>query len=123
MSNFKKQHTFEQMKNESTLMRKKYPDRIPVIVEINQSRFRQNLPLLDKNKYLVPHDITVGQFLYIIRKKLNLEPSKAIFLMVNDILPPTSQLMGVIDSEHCEDNGFLFFTIYQENTFGLKTIF
>lgn len=44
----------------------KHPDRIPVIVE---KRPRDaTLPLIDKKKFLVPADLTVGQFVYVIRK-------------------------------------------------------
>jgi GABA(A) receptor-associated protein len=37
----------------------------------------------------VPADITVGKFVYEIRKHMKLSPEKAIFLFVNNVLPPT----------------------------------
>ena len=58
-SSFKIEHTLEKRKNESSRIRDKYPDRIPVIVErANKS----DMPEIDKKKYLVPGDLTVGQF-------------------------------------------------------------
>jgi hypothetical protein len=44
---------------------------------------------IDKKKYLVPADLTVGQFVYVIRKRIKLSPEKAIFIFVNNVLPPT----------------------------------
>ena len=41
------------------------------------------------SRFLVPADITVGKFVYEIRKHMKLSPEKAIFLFVNNVLPPT----------------------------------
>lgn len=40
-------------------------------------------------RYLVPADLTVGQFVYVVRKRIKLSPEKAIFIFVKNILPPT----------------------------------
>lgn len=40
-------------------------------------------------RYLVPADLTVGQFVYVIRKRIKLSAEKAIFLFVDNVLPPT----------------------------------
>jgi hypothetical protein len=51
---------------------------------------KSDVPNIDKKKYLVPADITVGKFVYEIRKHMKLSPEKAIFLFVgNGVLPPT----------------------------------
>jgi len=50
---------------------------------------KSDAPDIDKKKYLVPADITVGKFVYEIRKHMQLRPEKAIFLFVNNVLPPT----------------------------------
>lgn len=49
---------------------------------------------LDKQKYLVPSDLTVGQFYFLIRKRIHLRPEDALFFFVNNIIPPTSATMG-----------------------------
>lgn len=51
---------------------------------------KSDIPTIDKKKYLVPADLTVGQFVYVIRKRIKLSPEKAIFIFVNEILPPTA---------------------------------
>jgi hypothetical protein len=44
---------------------RKYQDRIPVIVEkVPNSKLRD----LDKKKYLVPAELTLGQFYYLVFK-------------------------------------------------------
>lgn len=42
---------------------------------------------IDKRKYLVPSDITVAQFMWIIRKRIQLPSEKAIFLFVDKTVP------------------------------------
>ena len=42
-------------------------------------------------RYLVPADLTVGQFLYVIRKRIKLNSEKAIFIFVDNVLPPTGK--------------------------------
>jgi GABA(A) receptor-associated protein len=69
-------------------------------------------------RYLVPADLTVVQFVYVIRKRIKLSPEKAIFVFVNNVLPPTAALMSSIYEEHKEDDGFLYIAYSGENTFG-----
>ncbi len=40
-------------------------------------------------RYLVPADLTVSQFVYVIRKCIKLSSEKAIFIFVKNVLPPT----------------------------------
>jgi GABA(A) receptor-associated protein len=42
----------------------------------------------------------VGQFVYVIRKRIKLAPEKAIFIFVDEVLPPTAALMSAIYEEH-----------------------
>jgi len=57
----------EQSNDKSSKMLLKYPDRIPIIVK----RYKEcNLPEIDKNKYLVPKDMKINSFVYVIRRKL-----------------------------------------------------
>ncbi|XP_038692820.1 autophagy-related protein 8C-like isoform X2 [Tripterygium wilfordii] len=85
-SSFKTEHPLERRQAEAARIREKYPDRIPVIVERAE---KSDVPDIDKKKYLVPADLTVGQFVYVVRKRIKLTPEKAIFIFVKNILPPT----------------------------------
>ena len=39
----------------------------------------------------MPGDLTVGQFVYVIRKRIRVSPEKAIFMFVKNVLPPTGE--------------------------------
>ncbi|KGN46571.1 autophagy-related protein 8f [Cucumis sativus] len=114
-SSFKQEHEFEKRHAEAARIREKYPDRIPVIVEKAE---RSDIPNIDKKKYLVPADLTVGQFVYVIRKRIKLSAEKAIFIFVDNVLPPTGSLMSAIYDERKDEDGFLYVTYSGENTFG-----
>ncbi|KAE8656535.1 Autophagy-related protein 8C [Hibiscus syriacus] len=94
-SSFKLEHPLEKRQDEVARIRAKYPDRIPVrIFKLLLRRLeRVTFLILIKKKYLVPADLTVGQFVYVVRKriKLKLSAEKAIFVFVNNTLPPTGE--------------------------------
>ncbi|KAJ4769656.1 Autophagy-related protein [Rhynchospora pubera] len=114
-SSFKLEHPLEKRQAEAARIRDKYPDRIPVIVERAE---RSDIPEIDKKKYLVPADLTVGQFVYVVRKRIKLSAEKAIFIFVKNTLPPTAAMMSAIYEENKDEDGFLYMTYSGENTFG-----
>ena len=68
---------------------------------------KSDIATIDKKKYLVPSDLTVGQFVYVIRKRIKLSPEKAIFIFVDEVLPPTAALMSSIYEEHKDEDGYV----------------
>ncbi|CAN6972361.1 unnamed protein product [Brassica rapa subsp. trilocularis] len=114
-NSFKLSNPLEIRMAESTRIREKYQDRVPVIVEKAE---QSDVPDIDKKKYLVPADLTVGQFVYVVRKRIKLGAEKAIFVFVKNTLPPTAALMSAIYEEHKDEDGFLYMTYSGENTFG-----
>jgi GABA(A) receptor-associated protein len=67
---------------------------------------------------LVPSDLTVGQFQYVIRKRISVDPDKAIFIFINNVLAPTASQMSRIYEEHKDEDGFLYVVYSGEETFG-----
>ena len=112
---FKSEHTFDNRVAESGRVLSKYPDRVPVICEKNN---KSSIDDLDKKKYLVPVDLTAGQFVYVIRKRLRLPAEKAIFLFVASVIPPTSSNMATLYHQYKDRDGFLYITYSEENVFG-----
>ena len=110
---FKREHSIQKRKKEFERILVKYPDKIPVICET-----LGDLPPLDKKKYLVPSDLTVGQFVYVIRKRIKLSPDRAIFIFCNGGLPPTASLLSQIYKENKDEDGFLYIHASSESTFG-----
>ena len=105
----------EKRKSEAERIRAKYPDRVPVICE---KADRSDIPDIDKKKYLVPADLTVGQFHYVIRKRIKLAPEKALFLFCSNSIPPNASLMSTVYEEQKDEDGFLYIQYSGESTFG-----
>lgn len=104
-------------KAESLKIREKYPDRIPIICEKDP---KSSLIDIDKSKYLVPHDLTVSQFAFIIRKRLNIDKSTALFLLVNgkDAITGDMTLSEVYEKKKDVD-GFLYISYTGEIIWGI----
>lgn len=113
---FKKNYTFNERINEANRVRDKYPDKIPIICERGSTS--NNCPDIDKNKYLVPGELTVGQFIYVIRKRINIPAEKALFVFINGTIPPTSSTLYSIYALHKDKDNFLYVTYSFENVFG-----
>lgn len=113
---YKKRETLESRRAEAARVFEKFPGRIPVIVE--RAANAKTIPLIDKNKFLVPADLTLSQFIFVIRKRLVLPPEQALFLFVGNTLSTTSVLMKELYSKHKEEDGFMYVKYCGENTFG-----
>ncbi|XP_012404210.1 gamma-aminobutyric acid receptor-associated protein isoform X1 [Sarcophilus harrisii] len=111
---YKEEHPFEKRRSEGEKIRKKYPDRVPVIVE---KAPKARIGDLDKKKYLVPSDLTVGQFYFLIRKRIHLRAEDALFFFVNNVIPPTSATMGQLYQEHHEEDFFLYIAYSDESVY------
>ena len=82
-----------------------YPDRIPVIIHKNKSC--NNVPDIDKNKFLVPNELKLGELHHIIRKRIKINPQIAIFLFVNnEKIYSVNELIKNIYDEHKNKDGF-----------------
>jgi len=115
MNNFSSNHSFDSRSKESEKILLKYPTRIPIIVEKCNKCLLNDI---DKKKYLVPKDMTMSQFIFVIRKKIKLESSQSLFVMINHRLPRSNDNLGdIYDKLHNED-GFLYLVYSSENTFG-----
>lgn len=113
---YKNENSFTKRHSEALKIKQKYPDRLPIYISKNPGC--KDLPDIKKKKYIVPHDLTLGQFLFIIRKTIELPPENALFLFVNNILPPTAALLSQIYKENVDEDGFLYIIYSGENTFG-----
>jgi GABA(A) receptor-associated protein len=103
------------IRKEVELLKEKYPNYIPIIV-----RSRDKKIVLRKQKFLVGGDITFGQFMSIIRKKMeSLKPSEAIFVFINNAIPPASNFLSVVYSQNKDvETNMLYMDVCKENTFG-----
>lgn len=114
---FKNEFTFQQRCEESRRVLLKYPDKVPIICEPSLTSSHA-CPLIDKRKYLVSKDLTIGQFLFVIKNRLRLNPEKALFIFVNNTIPSTTSLIEQIYYSNRDSDCFLYLTYAEENVFG-----
>jgi GABA(A) receptor-associated protein len=105
------------MDSEAKRILSKFPGRVPVLVN-RASGIASDIPHLPKSKFLVPSSLTVGQFIFIVRKQLIMPPEKALFLFVNNNLPTSSMLMSELYATYKDKDGFLRVIYTSESTFG-----
>ena len=115
--NFSDKFTFQERLSESTRVITKFPDRIPIVCEKN--KLDMTCPDIDKHKYLVPRDITIGQFIQVIRKRIpTLPATDAIFLFIGNNIFSNNTTINSIYEEKKNEDGFLYITYSRESTFG-----
>ncbi|CBY18605.1 unnamed protein product [Oikopleura dioica] len=115
-SEFKNRKTFEDRARDSAAIRDQHTNKVPVIVERSSSE--KSLPILDKTKFLVPDHVTVTELIRVLRRRLNLAPGQAFFLLSDRGLPPGTQTLAELwESEHDED-GFLYVFYAAQEYFG-----
>lgn len=115
---FKEAHTLEERTAEAAKARREFPGRIPVIVERAAAR-GSVAPAIDRSKFLVPGDLTMGAFIFLIRKRLHMPPERALFVFVRHILPTNSALMRELHATYADEDGFLYVLYTGESTFGV----
>uniref|UniRef100_A0A8C4R3S0 GABA(A) receptor-associated protein b n=1 Tax=Eptatretus burgeri TaxID=7764 RepID=A0A8C4R3S0_EPTBU len=106
---YKEEHPFEKRRSEGEKIRKKYPDRVPVVAK------HENKLINDIDKYKKK---LIGQFYFLIRKRIHLRAEDALFFFVNNVIPPTSATMGQLYQEHHEEDFFLYIAYSDESVYG-----
>ena len=99
----------EKRKNECEKIINQFPDKIPIICEKDPEC--REIADIDKTKYLVSSNLTVAQFSFMIRKKLNVkEGEKAFYLLVNGKYNLTGDipLSKVYENHKNPEDGFLY---------------
>ena len=112
---FKEKYNIDERRNESNKMLKNYPSRIPIIVEKYKGCKLNNMT---KNKYLVPKDLLLSQFINIIRKRIELDSAQALFITINSRLCSGSSTINDIYNDNKDEDKFLYVIYTSENTFG-----
>eukprot|EP00112_Aurelia_sp_Birch-Aquarium-sp1_P005562 Seg1634.14 transcript_id=Seg1634.14/GoldUCD/mRNA.D3Y31 product="Microtubule-associated proteins 1A/1B light chain 3B" protein_id=Seg1634.14/GoldUCD/D3Y31 len=114
---FKERKTFHARKRDSEAIMALYPDKVPIIIE--RYKNERNLPVLDKIKYLVPFDMTMGSLANITRKRLQLSSAQSLFLLVNHkSMACASTLLSDVYRDEKDDDGFVYVVYASQEVFG-----
>ncbi|OWR46465.1 uncharacterized protein LOC116774124 isoform X2 [Danaus plexippus] len=116
---FKTKKPFVTRKEEVMAIKSKFPNKIPLIVE--RYHKERGLPTLDKTKFLVPEDITMSQFLVIIRNRIRIKPNQALYLIINNrSMLSMSLTMSQAYELYGDEDGFLYITYASQEVFGYQ---
>ncbi|XP_054432751.1 microtubule-associated proteins 1A/1B light chain 3C [Pteronotus mesoamericanus] len=114
---FKQRKSLATRQEQVAGIRAKFPNKIPVVVERYSKE--KSLPLLDKTKFLVPQELTMTQFLSIIRSRMVLGATEAFYLLVNNKSAVSmSVTMAEIYRDYRDEDGFLYMTYTSQEMFG-----
>ena len=89
-------------------IKSKYYDRTPVII--------RSCPFeIEKKKYLVQSNMTIGQFGYYLRKTFSSKISyrDSLIIYINNKIPRNDVFFSTL-----ENNNFVMVDLYKESTFG-----
>lgn len=100
-----------------TKIQTKWPGRVPVFVLRSRSA-SPDMPVLPRQKFVVPRSLTLGQFMYVVRKHLTIPPEQALFLFIGNTLPTTNTLMSELYERYKSPDGALRIIYTSESTFG-----
>lgn len=114
---FLQNNSFEDRYNLSLEVINRYPDKIPII--ISRGEFI-NTPRLSQFKVLAPKNITFGNFIKEIRKRLpSIKSTMGLYFFVQDeISINPGILMNDLYQKYKSLDGFLYVKYTAENVFG-----
>jgi len=127
MSSYKKFISFTARREATKNIINKYPDKCPIYLSFDNKLNLKPRPGTNFNKYIINNSITVGQYLSILKRRIEMSDKLSVTLfinvykddkLVNTILPQLAMTLGEVYEQHKDQDGFLYMHLIGENTFG-----
>ena len=114
---YKINNSLDNRKSQFSKIMKNHPDGIPVILERAKGC---TINKAIKTKYILSRELTIAEFVKIIREKLELNPERALFFLVNGkhSLTMTEELGHAYEKYKDKSDGFLYMTYSEEMVYG-----
>lgn len=112
---YKNTVSYDDRVQSSKRLLKRYPDRIPCILEQNS---KETIPNLGQAKFLIPGDKTFSEFVMVVRNEIKLNSKQGLFFFVNNKIPVFSSTFSQIYTENKDKDGCLYIVVASENCFG-----
>lgn len=114
---YKQRRTYSQRQNDAAEIRETHPEQIPLIIE--KYCREKNLPQMDQIKFLVAKNLTMCELQGVIRRRLHLQSTRSLYLIVNNrSVVSNSTLLCEVYERDKDDDGFLYMTYASQETFG-----
>lgn len=107
----------ENRKQRTQSLLRRHPDKVPTML---YSRSADSMRALKKWRFVVGREMTVGHFLYVVRRYNSgiLDPAAALCLCANNTVLMPNKTLGEVYGEHIDEDGMLYLTYLEENAFG-----
>ena len=127
MSSYKNSVSFNARKEATRNILNKYPDKCPIYLTFDNKLKLKQRAGTNFNKYIINNNLTVGQYMQVLKKRVEMGEKIALTLfvniykndkLINTILPILSMSIEQAYTQYCDEDGFLYMNLVAENTFG-----
>ena len=127
MSSYKNSVSFNAGREATKNILTKYPDKCPIYLTFDSKLKLRQKTGTNFNKYIINNNLTIGQYMQVLRKRVELGDKLALTLFINiykndkltnTILPTLTMSVEQAYNDYKDEDGFLYMTLVAENTFG-----
>lgn len=95
-----------------TTLRKKYPDRVPIVFQCKGFEIKNA-------KYLVPTNINLASVMYRVRNQIKLKPYESlIYLVDGQVVLSGNDMAGDLQKNYARIDNVVYITVTREHVFG-----
>ena len=122
IEDFKKQSLEKRLAITDSIFRKNDNLKIPIIIDLYDEPDTKDRIKLNNHKFIVSKYILVSEFIFKLRKNLNINSYESIFLISNNNLLNTNDLLNSVYEKNKDQDNFLYIIITIEKIFGTNNL-